>query len=126
MPFGARVYLSRPGLPMINRATLGYDDVTLQRERWRVYSLQTSDGVIQVAQPWRVRERLAGEAALRVALPLLVAAAADGGGGRVDRRPQPGAAEARHRGSAAARRAQSVADRSAESPAGSGAAESAN
>lgn len=70
--FGARVYLSRPGLPMINRATLGYDDVTLQRERWRVYSLQTSDGVIQVAQPWRVRERLAGEAALRVALPLLL------------------------------------------------------
>jgi len=71
-PFGARVYLSRPGLPMINRATLGYDDVTLQRERWRVYSLQTRDGVIQVAQPWRVRERLAGEAALRVALPLLL------------------------------------------------------
>ena len=71
-PFGARVYLSRPGLPMINRATLGYDDVTLQRERWRVYSLQTRDGVIQVAQPWRVRERLAGKAALRVALPLLL------------------------------------------------------
>jgi len=71
-PFGARVYLSRPGLPMINRATLGYADLTLQGERWRVYSLQTTDGVIQVAQPWRVRERLAGEAALRVALPLLL------------------------------------------------------
>jgi signal transduction histidine kinase len=70
--FGARVYLSRPGLPMINRATLGYADVTLQRERWRVYSLQTSDGIVQVAQPWRVRERLAGAAALRVALPLLL------------------------------------------------------
>jgi two-component system OmpR family sensor kinase/two-component system sensor histidine kinase QseC len=70
--FGARVYLSRPGLPMINRATLGYDDMMLQRERWRVYSLQTIDGVIQVAQPWRVREQLAGEAALRVALPLLL------------------------------------------------------
>jgi len=71
-PFGARVYLSRPGLPMINRATLGYADVTLQRERWRVYSLQTSNGVIQVAQPWRVRERLARDAALRIALPLLL------------------------------------------------------
>ena len=71
-PLGARVYLSRPGLPLINRATLGYADVTLQHERWRVYSLRTSDGVIQVAQPWRVRERLAGEAALRVALPLLL------------------------------------------------------
>jgi len=70
-PFGTRVYLSRPGLPMLNRATLGFDDLKLQGERWRVFSLQTIDGVIQVAQPWRVRERLAGEAALRVALPLL-------------------------------------------------------
>ena len=71
-PFGARVYLSRPGLPLINRATLGYDDLTLQGARWRVFSLQTIDGVIQVAQPWRVREQLAGEAALRVVLPLLL------------------------------------------------------
>ena len=70
--FGTRVYLSRPGLPMINRATLGYDDMTLQGQRWRVYSLQTIDGVIQIAQPWRVREQLAGQAALRVALPLLL------------------------------------------------------
>jgi two-component system, OmpR family, sensor kinase len=70
-PFGTRVYLSRPGLPMINRATLGYDDLKLQGEQWRVFSLQTIDGVIQVAQPWRVRQQLAGEAALRVALPLL-------------------------------------------------------
>jgi two-component system, OmpR family, sensor kinase len=71
-PFGARVYLSRPGLPMINQVTLGYADVTLQGELWRVFSLQTIDGVIQVAQPWSVRERLAGQAALRVALPLLL------------------------------------------------------
>jgi signal transduction histidine kinase len=71
-PFGTRVYLSRPGLPMINRATLGFVDQTLGGEPWRVYSLQTIDGVVQVAQPWRVRERLAGQAALRVALPLLL------------------------------------------------------
>ncbi len=71
-PFGTRVYLSRPGLPMINRATLGFADQTLQGELWRVYSLQTIDGVIQVAQPWRVREQLASNAALRVALPLLL------------------------------------------------------
>jgi signal transduction histidine kinase len=71
-PFGTRVYLSRPGLPMINRATLGFEDLTLQGDPWRVYSLQTIDGVVQVAQPWRVREALAGQAALRVALPLLL------------------------------------------------------
>lgn len=71
-PFGTRVYLSRPGLPMINRATLGYDDLSLQGERWRVYSLETVSGVIQIAQPWRVREQLAGRAALHVMLPLLL------------------------------------------------------
>ncbi|HSE12920.1 MAG TPA: ATP-binding protein [Rudaea sp.] len=71
-PFGARVYLSRPGLPTIDRAVLGYSDATLGTEPWRIYSMQTLDGVIQVAQPWRVREQLAGAAALRVVAPLLV------------------------------------------------------
>jgi two-component system OmpR family sensor kinase/two-component system sensor histidine kinase QseC len=70
--FGARVYLSRPGLPMINRAVLGYDDQTLQGQTWRVYGLQTGDGVIQIAQPVRVRARLARAAALRVVIPLLL------------------------------------------------------
>lgn len=70
--FGARVYLSRPGLPMINRAVLGYDNETLQGEVWRVYGLQTVDGVIQIAQPLRVRAALARTAALRVVIPLLL------------------------------------------------------
>ena len=70
--FGARVYLSRPGLPLINRAVLGYDDLSLQGQIWRVYSLQTVDGVIQIAQPVRVRQALARAAALRVVIPLLL------------------------------------------------------
>jgi signal transduction histidine kinase len=37
-----------------------------------VYALLTRTSVIQVAQPWSVRERLAREAALRVILPLLI------------------------------------------------------
>src|SRR5437868_11466803 len=48
---GTRVYRSRAGLPTIDRAVLGYADVDLQGEVWRVYGLQTIDGVIQVAQP---------------------------------------------------------------------------
>ncbi|HTW38864.1 MAG TPA: ATP-binding protein [Steroidobacteraceae bacterium] len=71
-PLGALSYASRPGLPVINRAILGYADMRLAGERWRVYSLETADGVIQVAQPWRVREELASEAALRVLAPLLL------------------------------------------------------
>ncbi|HWG71810.1 MAG TPA: ATP-binding protein [Steroidobacteraceae bacterium] len=71
-PFGARVYLSRPGLPLINQAVLGYADMSLQGKPWRAYGLQTGDGVIQIAQPVQVRERLARAAALRVVIPLLL------------------------------------------------------
>jgi two-component system OmpR family sensor kinase/two-component system sensor histidine kinase QseC len=70
-PFGARVYLSRPGLPLINQTILGYADLSLQGEAWRAYGLQTADGVIQIAQPSRVRQELARAAALRVVVPLV-------------------------------------------------------
>jgi signal transduction histidine kinase len=65
-------YLSRPGLPSIDRPYAGYEDVSLQGQPWRVYGLRTFDGVIQVAQPIRVRAGLARAAALRVVIPLLV------------------------------------------------------
>jgi signal transduction histidine kinase len=70
--FGARTYLSRPGLPMINQTVLGYEDLSLRGERWRAYGLQTTDGVIQIAQPVRVREALARAAAERVVVPLIL------------------------------------------------------
>ena len=68
--FGARTYLSRPGLPMINQTVLGYADLKLRGEAWRAFGLQTPDGVIQIAQPVRVREELARAAAARVTIPL--------------------------------------------------------
>ncbi len=70
--YGTRVYLSRPGLPFINQTALGYADVSLGGQTWRTYGLQTVDGVIQIAQPVRVRENLARGAALRVVIPLLL------------------------------------------------------
>ncbi|HXP64372.1 MAG TPA: ATP-binding protein [Steroidobacteraceae bacterium] len=70
--FGARTYLSRPGLPLINQTVLGYADLSLRGEAWRAYGLQTADGVIQIAQPARVRENLARAAAGRVIVPLLL------------------------------------------------------
>lgn len=70
--YGGRVYLSRPGLPLINQTALGYSDVRVGGQPWRTYGLQTLDGVIQIAQPLRVREALARAAALRVAIPLLL------------------------------------------------------
>jgi signal transduction histidine kinase len=70
--FGARVYLSRPGLPLINQIVLGYANLTLQGQAWRAYGLQTADGVIQIAQPIQVRQRLARAAAVRVVIPLIL------------------------------------------------------
>ncbi len=70
--YGTRVYLSRPGLPLINATTLGYADVLVAGHPWRTYGLQTLDGVIQIAQPLRVREAFARGAALRVVIPLLL------------------------------------------------------
>lgn len=70
--FGARTYLSRPGLPIINQTVLGYANLSVQGESWRAYGLQTADGVIQIAQPVRVREGLARAAAERVVIPLLL------------------------------------------------------
>jgi len=68
--FGTRIY--SPGLPFLDKAILGYSDLTVQNERWRVYALATRTSVIQVAQPWSVREKLARKAALRVLVPLLL------------------------------------------------------
>ena len=69
---GATVYRSRPGLPVIDEAVLGYTDLELQGEPWRVYGLRTIDGIIQVAQPIRVRAALARRSALRAVIPLLL------------------------------------------------------
>jgi signal transduction histidine kinase len=70
--FGARTYVSRPGLPMINQTVLGYADLKLRGQPWRAYGLQTADGVIQIAQPVQVREGLARAAAERVVIPLIL------------------------------------------------------
>jgi len=70
--YGTRVYFSRPGLPLINATALGYADVRAAGGSWRTYGLQTLDGVIQIAQPLRVREAFARGAALRVVIPLLL------------------------------------------------------
>jgi signal transduction histidine kinase len=67
---GRRIY--SPGFPFLDNATLGYSDLTVQNERWIVYALETQTSVIQVAQPWAVRDRLARESALRVLGPLLL------------------------------------------------------
>ncbi|MCL4184036.1 MAG: HAMP domain-containing protein [Burkholderiaceae bacterium] len=71
---GSKIYLShtrsRARLP--ERATLGFADVVTEGERWRVYSTLARGRVIQVGQPFEVRERIAAAAALRSLTPLLI------------------------------------------------------
>jgi two-component system OmpR family sensor kinase len=69
---GVRVYLSRPQTVLPARARLGYETVATDDGQWRVFSLQQRGLVFQVAQPLRVRERLAAAAALRTITPFLL------------------------------------------------------
>ena len=59
----------RPELPP--RAVLGFADVAAHGTTYRVYSVMTGGLVIQVAQDMAVRQRMAGELALRTAAPVL-------------------------------------------------------
>ena len=70
--FGTRVYLSRPGLPLINATALGYADVRVGRSTWRTYGLQTLGRRDSDRPAGAVREELARGAALRVVIPLLL------------------------------------------------------
>ncbi|MFZ1909733.1 MAG: two-component sensor histidine kinase, partial [Burkholderiales bacterium] len=67
---GVRLYLSHPRSGIPDRAQLGFADVASREGRWRVYSVQVRDHVIQVAQPYSVRNRIAATVALRTAWPL--------------------------------------------------------
>ncbi|MBL8363015.1 MAG: sensor histidine kinase N-terminal domain-containing protein [Rubrivivax sp.] len=74
---GLELYSSRPpGLvgTLPPRAVLGFSEVTLGGEPWRVYGAATPLRVVQVAQPISVRRRLATAAALRSLLPIAAAA----------------------------------------------------
>ncbi|TJZ78856.1 ATP-binding protein [Chitiniphilus eburneus] len=69
--FGIRRYYSHPHRVLPDRAQLGFATVPTSEGNWRVFSLARPDQVIQVAQPVRVRQRLALAAALRTVAPLL-------------------------------------------------------
>jgi signal transduction histidine kinase len=73
---GSKVYLSqtRSTARLPDRATLGFADVVADGERWRAYSLLARGRVIQIGQPYVVRERIAAAAALRSLTPLMIAA----------------------------------------------------
>ncbi|QID19259.1 two-component sensor histidine kinase [Nitrogeniibacter mangrovi] len=70
---GLRLYLSHPHSVLPDLARFGYTTIDTSDGQWRAFAMSLGDRVIQIAQPMRVRSRLAANAALRTLTPLLVA-----------------------------------------------------
>jgi signal transduction histidine kinase len=68
---GRSIYATRKHSELPSRALLGLADVSVNGEIWRTFSVATPGRVIQVAQPLRIRQRLAANAALHSVMPLL-------------------------------------------------------
>lgn len=73
-PDGAQVFrsLSRAALPQ--RAVLGFSNVKANNTTYRIFSVQTSNQTVQVAQDMAVRQRMAGTLALRTVGPIAIMA----------------------------------------------------
>ncbi|MCG6951196.1 MAG: sensor histidine kinase N-terminal domain-containing protein [Betaproteobacteria bacterium] len=67
---GVEIYLSRPYAQVPGYTPPGFSNQRAGKAEWRVFSVQVRGRVIQVAQPMRVRERLAAVLALRAAAPI--------------------------------------------------------
>jgi signal transduction histidine kinase len=68
---GRSIYATRNHRALPTRALLGFADVAVEGQTWRTFSVATPGRVIQVAQPVRIRQKLAANAALRSVIPLL-------------------------------------------------------
>jgi two-component system OmpR family sensor kinase len=71
-PDGVRVFrsVSRADLPQ--RAVLGFSNVRANRTTYRIFSIQTNNQTVQVAQDMAVRRNMAGNLALRTLAPIAV------------------------------------------------------
>jgi len=67
---GREIYLSRPHARVPGYTPLGFTDQHTGDAAWRVFAVRARGRVIQVAQPQRVRDRLAASLALRAAAPI--------------------------------------------------------
>jgi two-component system OmpR family sensor kinase len=68
-PDGAQIFRSS-GATLPSQAVLGFSDLSIDGARYRVYSLQTPEHTIQVAQDLDARQARARRLALRAALPV--------------------------------------------------------
>ncbi|MFL5455453.1 MAG: ATP-binding protein [Myxococcales bacterium] len=71
-PTGLKLYDSRPKSGLPPSAQLGFATVRSRTGEWRVYTTELAGLVVQVAQPLRVREKLAIAASVRFLAPVLL------------------------------------------------------
>ena len=67
-----RIYRSHQHTDLPQRAELGFSDVTVEGNRWRVYSTQLGNTVVQIAQPLGARRAVAAQMAMKTVAPLLL------------------------------------------------------
>lgn len=67
---GRLLTTSRPDLPLPRQQNEGFHDVTLGKQRWRVYSLHTPDRTVQSAQNIEFREYVIREQVVRAGIPV--------------------------------------------------------
>ena len=73
-PDGQRIYVSRPRVELPDQAVLGYANVNVGTQQWRVFSMQAGGRTIQVAQPLLSRRALALTFAFNSVWPMLLIA----------------------------------------------------
>ena len=71
---GVRVFQSLPAAPLPEKSELGFSEVRSNGVDYRVFSMQSSNQVIQVAQDLNLRAAMARTLALRTVAPILVMA----------------------------------------------------
>lgn len=69
---GEYVYVSHPLIDFPRQAESGFFTTRHEQKKWRVYTLKTDQGFIQVSQPQTARDLYIGELAAGLILPLLL------------------------------------------------------
>ncbi len=73
-PDGVQVFRSLSHAALPQRAVLGFSNVKANGTTYRIFSVQTANQTVQVAQDMAVRQRMAGTLALRTVGPIAVMA----------------------------------------------------
>jgi len=73
-PDGVQVFRSQSRAALPQRAVLGFSNVRVKGATYRIFSIQTANQTVQIAQDLAVRQRMAGTLAIRTVGPIAIMA----------------------------------------------------